>query len=126
MELAQFECYCSRCLKGPDADVGLSEITRLERALSEWQPGTGVDDAFKLVRLYQEEGLDGFLDTAYAHVALAYNSLGNAQRAKEYAKLTIDAMILADAITPSQRKMWKEFMDRPQEHWSWQRRMKNT
>jgi hypothetical protein len=104
----------------------LAEITSLQQILSDWSAGSTATTkkAKKLIRLCQEEGLHGFLDSAYGHAVLAYNAIGDAKEAVKYAKLAAEAVALKDGPQAADFKMWNELMINPEGHWSWRWRLR--
>lgn len=80
-----------------------------------------------LVKLYKEEGLDAFLDDAYGHAALMYNSVGSVRGAKKYAKLAAEASKLKygfDGAGLDKAREWEGIARDPKGHGSWGRRKK--
>lgn len=75
-----------------------------------------------LVRLYQDEGLEAFLDTAYGHAALTYNAVGSARGAKKYAKLAAEAAVLKYGPEAPGLEDWGKLVRDPMGHSSWRRR----
>jgi hypothetical protein len=78
-----------------------------------------------LVNLYKEEGLDAFLDDAYGHAALMYNSVGSARGAAKYANLAAEASWLKygfDGVGMQKVQEWKGIARDPKGHGSWRRR----
>ena len=82
------------------------------------------EEAEKLIRLYEQERLQGFLDTAYGYTALAYNAVGDARRATKYARLAADAAVLKGGPGAPLFRTWKEVIDNPKGHWSWRWRLR--
>lgn len=119
-----FNCTCSRCRNGEASDKALEEIDALQSSLGDWEVGSTatVKQAETLIRIYKEEGLDGFLDTAYAYAALTYNAVGSVRGTKKYAKLTAEAVALKYGPSASDLVMWKELETNPHSHSSWRRR----
>jgi hypothetical protein len=72
-----------------------------------------------LIRLYEQEGLEGFLDTAYGYAALACNAVGDARGARKYGRLAADAAVLKGGPEAPNLKIWEELIDNPKGHWSW-------
>lgn len=93
----------------------------LQQNLADWDPGSTAtpEKAEKLIRLYEQEGLEAFLETAYGHAALAYNAVGDSRRAKKYGGLAADAAVLKGGPGATHLKTWKQIIDNPKGHWSW-------
>lgn len=119
-----FNCTCSRCQRGEAGDKAVSDILALQWALANWDTNStaSVRKAEMLVRLYKEEGLDAFLDTAYGHAAFTYSAVGSARGAKKYAKLAAEAAVLKYGPSATGMETWDELMHSPQLHSSWRRR----
>lgn len=119
-----FTCNCSRCLRGAAADEVLAEISALQTSLGNWAPGSGasVKQAERLIQIYQEEGLEGYLDPAYCHAALTYNAVGSVRGAKKYLELAIQAIELRLGPAAPDLATWRDILDDPTAHWSWRRR----
>jgi hypothetical protein len=124
LDTFHFTCSCSRCLEGDSSDAVLSEINSLQQILGDWNPESEATPkkAKKLIQLYEEEGLEGFLDTAYGYAALTYNAVGDARGAKKYAGLAADAIALREGPGAPDFRTWKEMIENPEGHWSWRRR----
>ncbi|GAD96222.1 hypothetical protein PTT_09404 [Paecilomyces variotii No. 5] len=94
----RFTCRCSRCLTGQAADTALAEIKSIESSLADWTKTSTASTklAERLIRLYRQERLDGFLDTAFGYAALTYNAIGNSVQAKKYAHLAAESGAMKD------------------------------
>ncbi|KEF56654.1 uncharacterized protein A1O9_06843 [Exophiala aquamarina CBS 119918] len=119
-----FTCTCSRCSRGEIADGPLKEIADLQAALSDWTPTSeaNVKKAERLIKIYQDEGLDGYIDPAYCHAALTYNSVGGLRGAQKYIKLALEANKLRLGPTASDLGACNGMAENPQGHWSWRMR----
>ncbi|RVX67626.1 hypothetical protein B0A52_08155 [Exophiala mesophila] len=119
-----FTCSCSRCQEGAATDSGLVEIHNLQESLGNWEADStaSVKKAERLVKVYEQEGLDAFLDNAYGHAALMYNSVGSIRGAQKYARLAAEAASLKQGPDSSDVKFWLELVENPQEHSSWKKR----
>jgi len=131
----QFKCTCRRCSPGShdqgrtieDSDRATQEIIHLQHQLSQWTPGSTatVKKAERLVKLYEAEGLEGFMDLAYGHAALTYNGVGSARGAKKYANLAVEATRLKygfDAVGLQKATEWEQFASDPMSHSTWRAR----
>ncbi|KIW88631.1 uncharacterized protein Z519_10677 [Cladophialophora bantiana CBS 173.52] len=119
-----FTCTCPRCLRGrgADADAVLTEMAVLQRTLSAWsdpRSAASVKHAELLIRLYREEGLDGYLDPAYCYAALMYSAVGSARGARKYTELAIKAIELRLGPGAPDLPAWRDMLDDPTKHWSW-------
>ena len=134
----QFACTCPRCSPEShsghahrtveDSDKITSDIIALQWALGQWGSNTTatIKKAEMLVDLYKEEGLDAFLDDAYGHAALMYNSVGSPTGAKKYAKLAAEASRLKygfDGTGLAKATEWEGIAMNPMGHGSWKRRI---
>ncbi|KIW15481.1 hypothetical protein PV08_05527 [Exophiala spinifera] len=128
-----FQCSCSRCRRGKDnadadadsnSDLVLSEMATLQSILGDWSPASkaSVSHAERLVSLYVQEGLQGYMDPAYCHAALVYGSVGSARGVKKYVDLAVRAIELRLGPDNEDIKVWKEMAAAPEKHWSWRRR----
>ncbi|EXJ94123.1 hypothetical protein A1O1_02516 [Capronia coronata CBS 617.96] len=119
-----FQCSCSRCQHGLAGDKAVSDILALQWALGNWDVNStaSVRKAEMLVRLYKEEGLEAFIDTAYGHAAFTYNAVGSPRGAKKYAKLAAEAAVLKYGHAAPGLETWNELMHDPERHSSWRRR----
>ena len=79
--------------------------------------------AEKLVRLYEEQGLHAFLDSGYGLAALTYNSVGDVEMAKKYAKLAAEIVAMKDGPVVADFQVWNSVADDPEGHWSWRTRV---
>jgi hypothetical protein len=136
----QFTCTCPRCSPEThrhhkqhkhrtveDSDKATQDIIALQWALAQWTSNStaSVKKAEMLIRLYKEEGLDAFLDDAYGHAALMYNSVGSARGAKKYAKLAAEASWLKygfESVGLEKMREWEGIARDPTRHGSWRRR----
>lgn len=134
-----FECTCRRCADPVADDAKLAEIRRLEAILGDWdtQPRESesgqpqwydyTDLAEELIALYEGMGLQGFMNTAYGHAALAYNSVGESGRATMYARRALEVARIRHGTKKGGSRavgVWEEFLeDGAWKHWSWRRRM---
>ncbi|KIW63860.1 hypothetical protein PV04_08832 [Phialophora macrospora] len=136
----QFTCTCPRCSPEThrhhkhqkhrtveDSDKATQDIIALQWALAQWTSNStaSVKKAEMLIRLYKEEGLDAFLDDAYGHAALMYNSVGSARGAKKYAKLAAEASWLKygfESVGQDKVREWEAIARDPTRHGSWRRR----
>ncbi|EXJ55370.1 hypothetical protein A1O7_08297 [Cladophialophora yegresii CBS 114405] len=133
----QFTCSCPRCAPEShgshkhrtleDSDRATQDIIALQWALAQWTANStaSVKKAEMLIRLYKEEGLDAFLDDAYGHAALMYNSVGSARGAKKYAKLAAEASWLKygfESVGQDKVREWEGIARDPTRHSSWRSR----
>jgi len=118
-----FNCRCPRCTSGDTSDAILDEITALQQVLGDWETSSvGIatpEKAERLVNLYKQDGLDGFLDAAYGYAALTYNAVGDAEQARQYAGLAAESVIMRYGRAAIDLGMWKEVEEWPEGHWSW-------
>lgn len=120
-----FHCHCRRCVAGDVTDAALEEMRALQLKLSEWHdPNSNAtpEVAEQLIALYEQEGLEGFMEDGFGFAALANNAVGNATKARHYAKLALQATVLKDGRRAHNLPVWSEFLADPKKHWSWRRR----
>lgn len=125
-----FECTCRRCRRGGSGDDALDELNALQASLGDWtaESKASVAQAERLIKLYQDQGLDGYLDPAYCHAALMYSSVGSVKGARKYVDLAVDAIELRLGSYADQDDLgvWKEMRRDPSKHWSWKARKKQS
>jgi hypothetical protein len=102
----------------------LTEINTLENVLSDWEPSStaSTKQAEQLLRIYINEGLDGYMDPAYCHAALTYNAAGSVRGAEKYIKLAEETQRLRLGPGVSDLGACNGMKDNLQNHWSWRRR----
>jgi hypothetical protein len=128
-----FTCQCSRCaphLHGSsrtieESDAATTRIVELQRKLEQaTKRGTAeIRDAEELVKVYEDEGLQAFMDKAYEYAALAYAGKGSTRGVRKYAKLAGEAVWARSGVgSITQVEMWDK-VERSPEDWSaWKRR----
>lgn len=119
-----FTCTCPRCTS-PDSDEILAEMGSMQSELNDWSetsPGSP-ETAELLLRLYREEGLEGFMDVPYGFAALAYNAAGDEGQASKYAKKAKEAVLMKDGRWSANLRIWEEMLADVRGHWSWRRRL---
>ncbi|KAK5236495.1 hypothetical protein LTR99_007827 [Exophiala xenobiotica] len=126
-----FECPCARCRRGGESgDAALEEINALQASLGDWtaESKASVAQAERLIQMYQDQGLDGYLDPAYCHAALMYSSVGSVKGARKYVDLAVEAIELRLGSDANQEDLsvWKEMRRDPSRHWSWKARKKQS
>ncbi|TVY20458.1 SET domain-containing protein 5 [Lachnellula arida] len=120
-----FTCICARCKSGKRSDAVLTQIDSLQETLVDWWPGSTatIETADKLVRLYEEQALHGFLDSGYGLAALTYNSFGDTEAAKKYARLAAEIVAMKDGPGVAAYESWDSVAKDPEGHWSWRTRV---
>ncbi|KAL1884398.1 hypothetical protein Plec18167_001986 [Paecilomyces lecythidis] len=110
---------------GQTADTALAEMKLIESSLADWTEASMASTklAERLIKLYRQERLDGFLDTAFGYAALTYNAVGNSVQAKKYAKLAAESGTMKDGPDAANVRAMKELVKDPGRHWSWRRRL---
>jgi hypothetical protein len=96
----------------------------LQRSLNDWSPSsTGSPNvAEELLKSYQNEGLEGFMDVPCGFAALAYNAVGDEETAVQYATRAKELILLKDGEWAPNLKIWEELLKEPRGHWSFGRR----
>jgi hypothetical protein len=120
-----FTCTCPRCTSRETSDARLTQILDMQASLNDWSPASLGSPALadRLLALYRQEGLEGFLDVPYGFAALAYNAVGNDKRAMEYAEKAKKAILMKDGSWSTNLGIWEELMGDVEGHWSYKRRM---
>jgi hypothetical protein len=80
-----------------------------------------------LLTLYEQEGLQGFMDIPYGFAALAYSAVGDGQGARAYAEKAKRAVLMKDGRWSENLRIWEGMLEEEGEgvegHWSWRRRV---
>ena len=113
---------------GAKSDRVFAEITSIQGALTDWEPNSAatVQKAKKLIRVYEDEGLHAFLDTAYGHATLTFSAVGNKEGALKYARLAAESVRFTNGPHAPDFEMWNQFIKSPETHWSWRYRSGKT
>jgi len=114
-------CRCSRCLRDKKSEKPDQGLPRIENFSSLQIPGIvlTVAEALHSVKVYQEEGLDVFLDIAYGNAALAYNAIEDVEEAMRYGRRVLRILDLKGNSDEKDGFRWREFVEKPKSHWSW-------
>ncbi|KAF2802850.1 uncharacterized protein BDZ99DRAFT_354000, partial [Mytilinidion resinicola] len=72
--------------------------------------------------LFEEQGLEGFLDVPHGHAAMAYSAVCNAEEAARHAKLAAEILAVKLAPTVPGVAEWEEMAADVKAHWSWGKR----
>lgn len=120
-----FECRCRRCANGVRSNAVLARIKDMQGQLNDWSSASSAtpEMAEELVRVYVEEGLEGFLDVPYGFAALACNAVGRAEDARIWASKAIHAVLLKDGKGSDALRIWESLLSDTEGHWSWRRRL---
>lgn len=120
-----FECRCKRCVEGARSDAALEEIERLQTQMNDWGPGSEASTAVaeRLVRVFVQEGLEGFLDVPYGFAALAWNAVGEAGEARRWAAEAKRAVLMKDGRGSDALKIWESLLSDAEGHWSYRQRL---
>jgi hypothetical protein len=74
--------------------------------------------------MYEEEGLQGFMDIPYGFACLAYSAVGDKEGAVRYAEMARRAVLMKDGIWSGNLGIWESMLKGGVEgHWSWRRRV---
>ncbi|EGG01899.1 uncharacterized protein MELLADRAFT_110526 [Melampsora larici-populina 98AG31] len=123
-----FECQCSLCSLPSHAvevsDSRIRQIDELTAHLIDWSPTSKATPtmAEHVLELYKLERLDTGLEEAYTMVSLAYNAVGDSQRASMYASLAIARGIILNGPKWEEYDAVLELEQSPETHWSYRRR----
>lgn len=119
-----FRCMCSRCTDHKRSDATLQQIQNMQKTLNDWSPSSNgsPEVAEELLEVYRQEGLEGFMDVPYGFAALAYNAIGDVEKAKEYARSAEELILLKDGEWVPNLQIWKDLSRNPEGHWSFERR----
>ncbi|KAF3005616.1 hypothetical protein E8E13_002502 [Curvularia kusanoi] len=119
-----FECGCARCVDQERSDEVLKRIEELQNELGNWGAGSrgSPEMAERLVELYMQEGLEGFLDVPFGHAALACNAVGDVEGAMRWAERARRAVLGKDGRDAAALRVWREVLRDARRHWSYKRR----
>ncbi|ORY06529.1 hypothetical protein BCR34DRAFT_590600 [Clohesyomyces aquaticus] len=119
-----FTCSCPRCIARDKSDATLQRMMDMQKVLNDWQPTSMASPklAEKMLQLYRDEGLEGFLDIPYGFAALAYNAVGDSNKAEKYAKAAQEAILMKDGPWTANMQIWNEMLENPKRHWSFRAR----
>ncbi|PVH95960.1 SET domain-containing protein [Periconia macrospinosa] len=117
-----FTCTCARCTNASKTDATFASMQTMQAALNDWSSTSKGSPqlAEQLLQMYRDEGLEGFMDVPYGFAALAWNAVGRADKALEYAALAKEAVLLKDWKGASgSLNIWEELLEDCRTHWSW-------
>jgi hypothetical protein len=99
-------------------------MQHMQNALNDWSPSSlGTPKlAEKMLQLYRDEGLEGFMDIPYGFASLAYNAVGDSKKAEKYAKRAKEAILMKDGKWSPNFRIWVELLGDSKGHWSYKRR----
>jgi hypothetical protein len=119
-----FTCTCHRCTNPDITDSALAQMNTLQAQLNDWAPSSLASPAMaeELLQMYQDEGLEGFLDIPYGFAALSYNAVGEVGEAKRYAQLAKESVLLKDGKSAGSLGLWRDIIEGAEKHWSYLRR----
>ncbi|KAF2810853.1 SET domain-containing protein [Mytilinidion resinicola] len=119
-----FSCQCKRCQDHEASDAILTTIKTLTTGLEDWTPESTAttEDAERVIQLFQEQGLEGFLDVPHGHAAMAYSAVGNLEEAAKHAKLAAEVLAIKMGPTVPGVADWEEMAADVKAHWSWGKR----
>lgn len=143
-----FMCGCERCSNPEESDENTSQIHALHDAFQDWEwtedtlpsPITQLHSVLVpskyfnhpianaveyVIKLHEQEGLQGFLDAPYGHAALAYSSLQQEEPAMMYAEKALQALRLRfGPAGGANAGVWEGVLDHGiKGHWSWGKRL---
>ncbi|KAF3040964.1 hypothetical protein E8E12_008931 [Didymella heteroderae] len=120
-----FECGCKRCRDGARSDAMLDRINEMQGELNDWSDISQAtpDMALRLVEMYEEEGLQGFLDVPYGFAALAFNAVGESGEARLWAEKAREAVLRKDGRGADALRIWESLLGDAEGHWSYRRRL---
>jgi hypothetical protein len=100
-------------------------MNTLQAQLNDWSSSSSASPAMaeKLLQMYKDEGLDGFVDIPYGFTALSYNAVGEIEEAKKYALLARESVLLKDGKNAGSLGIWREIIEGAEKHWSYRRRV---
>ncbi|KAF2018542.1 SET domain-containing protein [Aaosphaeria arxii CBS 175.79] len=120
-----FTCTCSRCSDQARSDATLKQIQDLQERLNDWSASSTASPktAEKLLQIYRQEGLEGFLTIPYGFAALAYNAVGDTKKAIKYANLAKELTLMKDGMWSANLGMYEDILKDARAHWSYNRRL---
>lgn len=119
-----FVCQCARCVDSERSDEVLDTIHSLEAHLNDWTPSSLASPAMadQLIELYEQEGLQGFLDVPFGHRALAANAVGDVDGARVWAERARREVVGKDGKGAVAVGVWEGVLGDAGGHWSFGRR----
>ncbi|KAF1924496.1 SET domain-containing protein, partial [Didymella exigua CBS 183.55] len=119
-----FKCRCARCGDAERGDGMLDRIREMQAQLNDWSETSQATPelARQLVDLYEEEGLQGFMDVPYGFAALACNAVGQSAEARAWAGRARDAVLGKDGTGAAALRIWDSLLGDAERHWSYRRR----
>ena len=96
-------------------------MMELQQALGDYSPQSSASPskAERLIEIYEEQGLHGFLEDAYGFAAVTYNGVGDAERARNFTRLALEAAKHQNGPHASNLGLYHELLADPKRHWSW-------
>lgn len=122
-----FNCTCAQCsLREKEAaasDARLAAIEQLEADLNNFnETRVTAESGAELVRLYHQERLYIYFGQALTRAALNFALFGEVERAREYARAAVDAIIREVGPHSRDAESMRLLADNPREHWTWGKR----
>ena len=120
-----FLCQCARCVDSERTDNVLDALHTLEAHLNDWTSSSLATPvmADQLIALYEQEGLQGFLDVPYGHRALAANAVGDMEGARAWAEKARREVLGKDGRAAAAMGVWEGVVRDARGHWSFGRRV---
>ncbi|KAH6614806.1 hypothetical protein C7974DRAFT_379744 [Boeremia exigua] len=120
-----FACGCARCEDAERSDAVLARAAELQAQLNDWSGKSEATPAMaaELVRMYVDEGLEGFLDVPFGFAALAWNAVGQTGEARVWAAKAKRAVLRKDGEGAEALRIWDSLLADAEAHWSYKRRL---
>lgn len=124
-----FDCGCSLCSLPTHmaklSDYYIEKIQKLSTALDNVTPTSVATPgmAEQLINLYKLERLDITIHKAYTKAAVAYNAVGDTDKAKVYAALALKHGMIAAGPKWADWPTVLALEQNPEEHWSFKARL---
>ncbi|KAH9810165.1 hypothetical protein DFH28DRAFT_501757 [Melampsora americana] len=124
-----FSCSCSLCSSPPHiaklSDHQIEKIQELGPLLDDWTSASEATPtmADRLINLYKLERLDLSIHKAYLRASLAYNAVGESEKAKIYAALALASGLVSLGPKWGDWPGAMELEQEPETHWSFKARL---
>lgn len=124
-----FVCTCPQCMlsdhHAEESDKRLLKIWEMEEDLADINSGLPILAEWieKVLRLYKEERLDHRMADAYSLAAMNYNAIGDAEKAKNFAALSLQANLIENGPKAPDVAVMRELGADPEGHWTYRKRV---
>lgn len=126
-QLLGHKCQCPHCTNLElitKSEERIKEMRELNGELEDWRSkGITTNTIKRFLDLYEKEGMHSRMASAYFQAALNYSYLGHKKEALKFANKALQASILEWGQDSNDAIAIKIFMDDPEGHYSWRKRV---